>query len=409
MPHIKPFKGIHPHPDYADQVVIHMEGVSIAEAKLIRESTPYSFVNMLVPKLENRFLRGSKKELAYKQINENFEDFLEKGVLIEDELPAVYVYRIMHHGILQTGIWTITSIDDYLDNTIKKHELTRAEREAGLIEYLQQTGMDANPVLITYPPDEVVGRIISDTTKSEPCLNFCKAGEQHWLWKIEKEDAINDVVAAFKNLPATYIADGHHRAAAACTAGIERRKLNLKHTGKEEYNFFTSIYIPANELVIYPFHRLIKSMPVTAGQLLDRLEEHFQVIPAESLLPSQLHEFGMYLDGNHYKLVARAHSWNINHPVEQLDVTILQKYVLSPLMNINDPRTDERISCVGGIEPVNEVVARIDDGTFDVAFFLYPVSVNHLIQVADAGEVMPPKSTCFEPKFLTGLLIHLVS
>ena len=406
MPHIKSFKGIRPQPAYVDQVVIHMEGLSVEQAKVVRETTPYSYVNMLVPKLEHRFLRGSKKELAYKKINENFEEYLENGILVEDERPSIYIYRISHKNVIQTGIWTITSIDDYLDNTVKKHELTRAEREAGLIEYIQQTGIDANPVLITYPANKTIQDIITKSIESEPCLNFRKSGEEHWLWKIECEHEIQQVIDAFGNLPVSYIADGHHRAAAACTAGIERRKLNLKHRGDEEYNFFTSVYISDNELFILGFHRLIKNLTISSTELLLKLQEHFEVTPDDNLTPSVLHEFGMYLKGKSYRLLAKPHTFNSKNPVEELDVTILQKFVLSPLIGITDPRTDQRISFAGGSVAVADLVKQVDDGKFELAFFLFPVSVNQLIEVADAGEVMPPKSTWIQPKFLTGLLIH---
>lgn len=409
MPHIKSFKGIRPHPDYVADVVIHMEGLSVEQAKIVRENTPYSYVNMLVPKQEHRFLRGSRKELAYKKINENFEEFLEKGILIQDEKPSLYVYRIAHNGVVQTGIWTITSIDDYLDNTIKKHELTRAEREAGLIEYMQQTGIDANPVLITYPPDATIKSIIRKTTQKDPCLNFFKSGEEHWLWKIDHEGDIQLIVDAFKNLPVSYIADGHHRAAAACTSGIERRKLNLKHTGTEEYNFFTSVYIATDELVILGFHRLIKELNISSDELLNKLEEHFELVPSNELRPSKLHEFGMYIKGSGYILHAKRHTINTSHPVDELDVTILQQNILSPILGINDPRTDKRISFSGGVTPVTDLIRQVDEGNFEAVFFLFPVSVDQLINVANAGEVMPPKSTWIEPKFLTGLLINQVN
>jgi uncharacterized protein (DUF1015 family) len=228
MPKIKAFQGIRPNPQYVDQVVLPLENLSIDQAKEIRQDNPRSYVNMLVPKLENRFMLGSKKELAFKQINENFEDFLEKGIYLQDREPSLYVYRIAHKGMVQTGIWTITSIDDYLNNTVKKHELTRHDREVGLIEYLQQTGIDANPVLITYPPDPDIESIIADTV-TKPCnLHFSLMDEEHWLWKISDPAIVNALIRCFGALPASYIADGHHRAAAACTAGIERRKRNLK-------------------------------------------------------------------------------------------------------------------------------------------------------------------------------------
>ena len=356
-------------------------------------------------------MMGSKTELAYKKINENFEDFLERGILIRDAKPSLYIYQVAHRGIVQTGIWAITSIDDYLNNTIKKHELTRADREKALIDYLQQTGCDANPVLITYHPDKKVDQIIKYTIKNKPNLSFTQEKANHKLWKIDDEAPLNGLVESFSQLKVSYIADGHHRAAAASLLGIERRKMNLKHMGTEEYNFFTSVYMATDQLRIYPFHRLLKDTgDFTADEFLKQLNKNFEVNPVKQAVePSVVHEFGMYLSGNWFKLIAKPQTYHQNNPVAELDVSILQDLVLSPLIGINDPRTDSRISFVGGVIPVEDLVKSVDEGNFAVAFTLYPTSIEQLIRVADAGEVMPPKSTWFEPKFQAGLVIHQIS
>ena len=393
------------------KVVLQVENLSIESAKLIRQENPYSYVNMLVPKVEDKFMMGSKTELAYKKINENFEDFLERGILIRDAKPSLYIYQVAHRGIVQTGIWAITSIDDYLNNTIKKHELTRADREKALIDYLQQTGCDANPVLITYHPDKEIDQIIQYTIKNKPNLSFTQEKAKHKLWKIDDEASLNGLVESFSQLKVSYIADGHHRAAAASLLGIERRKMNLKHMGTEEYNFFTSVYMATDQLQIFPFHRLLKDTgDFTADEFLKQLNKNFEVNPVKQpFKPSVLHEFGMYLSGNWFKLIAKPQTYHQNNPVAELDVSILQDLVLSPLIGINDPRTDSRISFVGGVIPVEDLVKSVDEGNFAVAFTLYPTSIEQLIRVADAGEVMPPKSTWFEPKFQAGLVIHQIS
>ena len=393
------------------KVVLQVENLSIESAKLIRQENPYSYVNMLVPKVEDKFMMGSKTELAYKKINENFEDFLERGILIRDTKPSLYIYQVAHRGIVQTGIWAITSIDDYLNNTIKKHELTRADREKALIDYLQQTGCDANPVLITYHPDKEIDQIIQYTIKNKPNLSFTQEKAKHKLWKIDDEASLNGLVESFSQLKVSYIADGHHRAAAASLLGIERRKMNLKHMGTEEYNFFTSVYMATDQLRIYPFHRLLKDTgDFTADEFLKQLNKNFEVNPVKQPVePSVLHEFGMYLSGNWFKLIAKPQTYHQNNPVAELDVSILQDLILSPLIGINDPRTDSRISFVGGVIPVEDLVKSVDEGNFAVAFTLYPTSIEQLIRVADAGEVMPPKSTWFEPKFQAGLVIHQIS
>ncbi|MFM6953368.1 MAG: DUF1015 domain-containing protein [Sphingobacteriaceae bacterium] len=413
MPGIKAFKGIHPSQSLVSQVVLSVENLSLSEAKSIRDKNPYSFVNMLVPKLENRFLMGSKTELAFKKINENFDDFLDKGILQKDEQAAIYVYRVSHYGFTQMGFWTLTAIDDYLNNTVKKHELTRAERERGLVDYLQHTGMDANPVLIAYPEDSVLTEILANTVKSVPLLDFSLDASQHGLWKITDEKVLTALIARFAALSSTYIADGHHRAAAASSYGIERRKYNLKHRGNEEYNFFSSVYMDAEQLRIFEFHRLVKDLgKLTISQFLEKISEQFtcRLLPSteKNYVPSQARHFGLYIAGNWYELVSKKTEKSTN-PVADLDVSILQTDALQGVLGISDPRTDSRLSFAGGLSSIEELVKKVDDGVYDILFTLYPTSIEELFTVADAGEVMPPKSTWFEPKFPSGLLVHQLS
>ena len=410
MPKIKAFYGIRPNPDYAGEIVLNIENLSLEEAKAIRQKNPYSYVNMLVPKLDNIYLRGSKHELAFQKINENFEDFLDKGVLIRDVKQSIYIYRITREFRSQTGIWAVTSIDDYLNNVIKKHELTRPDRETVLINYMQQTGIDANPVLITYSSNPEINLIIKRVCNLLPDLSFNQTDAKHELWKIDNEDDVNALIAEFSKLSPTYIADGHHRASAASLLAIEQRKLNPKYTGDEEYNFSTSVYMASDQLDIYGFNRIVKDLNnLTSEEFLKNLSGNFHITKVrEVIMPSAIHEFGMYLDGSWYKLTAKLETYQTNSLVEELDVSILQNYVLSPMLNITDPTTDPRISFGGGILPVDDLVKQVDQKESAVVFTLFPTSIEQLTRVADAGEVMPPKSTWFEPKFQVGLLVHQI-
>ena len=410
MPKIKAFYGIRPNPDYAGEIVLNIENLSLEEAKVIRQKNPYSYVNLLVPKLDNIYLRGSKHELAFQKINENFEDFLDKGVLIRDVKQSIYIYRISREFRSQTGIWAVTSIDDYLNNVIKKHELTRPDRETVLINYMQQTGIDANPVLITYSSNPEINLIIKRVCNLLPDLSFNQTDAKHELWKIDNEDDVNALIAEFSKLSSTYIADGHHRASAASLLAIEQRKLNPKYTGDEEYNFSTSVYMASDQLDIYGFNRIVKDLnSLTSEGFLKNLFDNFHIIKVrEVIMPSAIHEFGMYLDGSWYKLTAKLETYQTNSAVEELDVSILQNYVLSPILNITDPTTDPRISFGGGILPVDDLVKQVDQKESAVVFTLFPTSIEQLTRVADAGEVMPPKSTWFEPKFQVGLLVHQI-
>jgi uncharacterized protein (DUF1015 family) len=410
MPKIKPFRGIHPGKNFAGKVVLNLENLSLSEAKLIRQENPYSYVNMLVPKLDNFFLLGSRNELAFKKINENFEEFLDEGILVKDPEPSIYVYQINRDGHTQTGIWTTTSIDDYLNNVVRKHEHTRADREQSLIDYLQQTGIDANPVLITYKSVPEIEKILLETVAKEPEIIYTKENSEHKLWVIDHKAVITSVINAFAGLPSSYIADGHHRAAAASLYGIQRRKLNLKHKGDEEYNFFTSVYMSTDQLKIYGFNRLVKDLKgLSVFEFLEKLKIDFIITDSDKVvLPTEMHAFGMYLDKKWFLLEFK-HQLNRISPVEELDVSILQEYIFSGILNITDPRTDLSIDFIPGPLPINDLIYKVDKKEFALAFTLFPTSIGQLIRVADEGEVMPPKSTWFEPKFDVGLLIHHIN
>lgn len=407
MPKIKPFKAILPSPAKAAEVVVGLENLSISSAKAIGSVNPFSFVHLLVPKIENYYLRGSKQEIAFKKIAENFDDFIQNGTLVRDKEEAIYIYTKSKKGNVKTGIWTVSNIDDYISNHIKKHELTRLEREKGLIEYLQQTALDANPVLITYHKDDNLEKIIENEKLKPAHLDFSINDEQHQIWKIT-DDLINiKIKDIFSKMPITYIADGHHRAAAACSYGTNQRLLKLKHTGLEEYNYFSSVYISANQLEILPFHRFLKLNHLFDHiEVIEFLDNNFEILEIEpkNLIPTKKHFIGFYYQRKAYQIdFSNYLNENVLH---DLDVSLLQKLILKPLFNVNDPREDEKLYFLGGEIDLPSHLQMIDNGKYDLAFFLYPTSVKDLMQIADLGETMPPKSTWFEPKFLVGLISH---
>jgi uncharacterized protein (DUF1015 family) len=410
MPKIKPFKGIRPIPDYAGQVVLDIENLSLAKAKIIRRENPYSFVNMLVPQLDNLFLRGSKNELAFKKINENLDEFLDKGIFIRDGKPSIYVYQTSAEGKCQTGIWTTTHVDDYLNDRLKKHELTRPERESTLTEYLLQTGIDANPVLITYQSNLEITEILKKVCAARPFLSFDKDKQLHKLWKVDEHKDVSALVHAFAKIPVAYIADGHHRAAAAADLALHQRKLARQYNDLDEFNYFTSVYMDFDQLNIYPFHRLVKGLNgYRVDGFLAGLTADFMVEPSDTMvMPAEAGEFGMYLSGSWYKLKSKVKERREKGHASTLDVTVLQDDILSGMLDIHDPRTDPNLQFIGGAIKDDDLMDYVVQNNYSILFTLFPTSVKQLTAVADGGEVMPPKSTWFEPKFPVGLLIHQI-
>lgn len=410
MPKIRAFKGLLPDKEKVLQVIAKpFDQFYTEEAKAILQTNPYSFLHTIEPLIDNPYLRGSREEIIFQKAKEFFDEFVDDKILMQDEKECIYVYRTYNKGHWQTGIWCVTAIDDYLDNTLRKHEHTRADREKDLIEYLDNTGIDANPVLVTYQGSDVINNILSAKTSIAPIFDFIADEQQHQLWRIDDENSILLIVDEFRKLNASYIADGHHRAAAASLAGIQRRKNNLRHRGHEEYNFFSTLYFSFDQLLVFEFQRVVADLNgMTKDNFLLELANTFGVQKVNESKPEQPHSFTMYLDNEWYLLSIPHALLEDSSEVDKLDVSVLQNKILEPLLGIHDPRRDKRIKFIGGLVPIKQITEMVDTNVMKVAFFLHPTSIKELIDVADAGEVMPPKSTWFEPKLHCGLLVHKV-
>lgn len=409
MSRIKPFYAFRPVTRLQKSVVTRpLENYSLGQARLMVSENPYSFLHLINPELDNPYLRGSRQELLYKKIAENLEYFIDHQVLMKEEQPSIYIYRVMQDGLAQSGIWTLTHINDYLNGNIKKHELTVERRERLLSEYLQQTGLDANPVLITYFPNEIIDGLIAKYQEIKPDVDFIyEDGTQHQLWAVNAHEDLNALVLAFEAMPTVYIADGHHRIASMAKMVLHKRTLG-KHDDNSAFNYFSSAYFSTEQVKILAFNRMVKDLAaLSVEEFLIEVSKSFTIQKVASVVePQVMHEFGMYANNMWYKLSAKPHIYDENDPISILDVSILQDYILKPILKIDDPRTDARITFEGGKTPIVELQNQVDNGNYAVAFTLFATSVQQLIAVADANGVMPPKSTWVEPKFLVGMLTN---
>lgn len=409
MPRIKPFYALKPVIRLQNSVVTRpLENYSLGQARLMVSENRYSFLHLVNPELDNPYLRGSRQELIYKKISENLEAFIDDQTLIQEEKPSIYIYQVEHDGLVQTGIWTLTHINDYLTGKIKKHELTVERREKLLSEYLQQTGIDANPVLITYFPNEVVDKLIAQYQAAKPSVDFTYVdGTQHRIWIINAQEDLNTLTTAFEEMPMVYIADGHHRIAAMAKMAVHKRTLT-SNSENLAFNYFSTAYFNTEQVKVLAFNRMVKDLnSLSIEEFLIAVAQSFIIEKVDGLVkPEAMHEFGMYVNKSGYKLIAKPHIYNEIDPIAVLDVSILQDYVLKPILAINDPRTDARITFEGGKTSINELQQQVDNDHYAVAFTLYATSVQQLIDVAEVSGVMPPKSTWVEPKFLVGMLTN---
>ncbi|GET29588.1 DUF1015 domain-containing protein [Prolixibacter sp. SD074] len=409
---LKPFKGLRPPRELAQKVASRPYDVlNSEEARKEAAGNPQSLLHIIKPEIDFPAGTDEHSEPVYDKAVENFHLFKEKGWLVQDEQEKLYIYAQTMDGRTQYGIVGAASVDDYMNGVIKKHELTRKDKEEDRMKHVRNTNANVEPVFFTFPAvpelDDIVAKIVKET---EPVYDFvAEDGFGHHFWVIDDETTINRIVELFADIPAMYVADGHHRTAAAALVGNEKRQNNPHHTGNEEYNYFLAVHFPDNQLQIIDYNRVVKDLNgLTESELLAKLEEDFEVteMGAEIYKPAALHTFGMYLGGKWYKLVARSGRYDDNDPIGVLDVTILSNLVLDKNLGIKDLRTDKRIDFIGGIRGLGELKRRVDSGEMKVAFALYPVSMQQLIDIADSGNIMPPKTTWFEPKLRSGLVVH---
>ncbi len=354
-------------------------------------------------------------EDVYNKSAENFALWQKKGWLVQDEEPRFYIYAQTMEGRTQYGIAGCASVDDYLSGVIKKHELTRPDKEQDRMVHVRTNNANMEPVFFTYPSIKEIDEIVKKIVKGEkPEYDFtAEDGFGHHFWVIRDNKTNRKIEKLFdEKVPCTYVADGHHRTAAAALVGKEKRDANPHHTGKEEYNFFLAVHFPDNQLRIIDYNRTVKDLNgLSPEQFLEKLGNSFEIEQkGESIFkPEKLHNFSMYLEGLWYSLTAKEGTFNDDDPIGVLDVTILTNHILSPVLDIQDLRRSKRIDFIGGIRGLGELKKRVDSGDMKVAFALYPVSMDQLITIADSGNIMPPKTTWFEPKLRSGLVIHLLS
>ncbi len=409
MAEIKPFAAIRPSAEKADKIAaLPYDVYNRQEAKEAVKGNPDSFLNIDRPETQFEDDFDMYSEEAYQKAKELLWNMVADGRLIRDEEENYYIYELTMDGRSQTGIVACASIDDYENNVIKKHENTRAEKEADRIRHVDTVGAQTGPIFLAYRQNQLINEIVAKNKEKAPVYDFVSEdGISHRVWVISDKDDITKILKAFSEINEIYIADGHHRAASAVKVGKKRRAEDPNTSGKEEYNYFLSVLFPDEELKILDYNRVVKDLNgMSEEELLEKLSQILDVkeITAEEASPKEAHHFGMYLGEKWYDLAVRPEDLK-EDPVKGLDVSLLQDLVLEPLFNITDPKTDARIDFVGGIRGMKELERRVKEDC-KVAFSMYPTSIAELFAVADAGLLMPPKSTWFEPKLRSGLFIH---
>ncbi|MDY4790138.1 hypothetical protein SDC9_18592 [bioreactor metagenome] len=414
MARVKAFKGLRPPVEIASSLASRPYDVmNSSEARVEAAGNEVSLLRVTKAEIDlNEGIDEHSKEV-YDKVVENFNMFKNKGWLVKENEPKLYIYAQTMDGRTQYGIVGCTHIDDYFNNNIKKHELTRKDKEDDRMIHVNITNANVEPVFFAYPAHKEIDQIVSEVVNNEKAIYDFVAKEDgfgHKFWVINDQAKIKRIEEIFENeIPSLYVADGHHRTAAAARVGQERKANNPNHTGDEEYNYFMAVIFPDNQLKIIDYNRVVKDLNgLSEEEFISKLNKSFTIenMGTEIYTPSKLHEFSMYMSGNWYKMTAKEGTYNDADPIGVLDVTILSNLVLDEILDIKDLRTSKRIDFIGGIRGLGELKRRVDSGEMKAAFALYAVSMQQLIDIADSGNIMPPKTTWFEPKLRSGLVIH---
>ena len=409
---IKPFKGIRPPKALVEEVASRPYDVlNSAEARAEAGDNEKSLYHIIKPEIN--FPEGTDEHdpCVYESAAEHFQMFQDKGWLVQDEKENYYVYAQTMNGKTQYGLVVGAYVPDYMNGVIKKHELTRRDKEEDRMKHVRVNNANIEPVFFAYPDNAELDAIVAKYTAGTPEYDFIAPGDGfgHTVWVIDQQEDINAITKAFAAMPALYIADGHHRSAAAALVGAEKAQQNPNHKGDEEYNYFMAVCFPANQLTIIDYNRVVKDLNgLTPEEFLEAVGKNFIVEEkgADIYKPNALHNFSLYLEGKWYSLTAKEGTYDDNDPIGVLDVTISSNLILDEILGIKDLRSDKRIDFVGGIRGLGELKKRVDSGEMKVALALYPVSMKQLMDIADTGNIMPPKTTWFEPKLRSGLIIH---
>lgn len=412
---VKAFNGIRPVKGLASKIAaLPYDVMNSDEAREMVIGNPHSFLHVDRPEIDLDPSIDIHDPKVYEKARENLDRMITDGEYTQDEQPCLYIYRQIMNGRPQTGIVFCASIDDYINNIIKKHEFTRADKEQDRINHVDYCDANTGPIFLTYKEDQIASEIIDawiqNESKRKPIYNFvAEDGISHIVWVIDNEIIISEIVDLFKEVDYLYIADGHHRSASAVKVGLKRRAENPNYTGDEEFNYFLAVAFPDNDLMVMDYNRVVKDLNgLTKDELIGKLQEKFTVTEAtseEPVKPAKKHTFGMYVENKWYLLEAKDGIYNAEDPIDSLDVAILQNNVLTPILGIEDVRTSDRIDFIGGIRGLKELERRANKD-MKIAFSMYPTEVSDIMSVADIGEVMPPKSTWFEPKLRSGLFVH---